>query len=151
MSRPSLTALIREAVTEHPEAHAHKLARIVAERTDASQLQEFYALALEPLVSDIIRMDRNATMNSKQGRSSKVERRRSWWARMLTERVHVGDAKWKPLGDCGVDDLDFCISERRDQVGALLGQIAKYETIRDAVITHGVDTVADLPEMAVEL
>ena len=150
MSRQSLNALVREVVLEYPDAHAHKLARIVSERTDADQLQEFYASALEPMIADRIRQDRNATMNSKQGRSAKVEKRRSWWARMLRERVHCEDG-WKPLGECGIDDLDFCITERREQIGALMGQIGKYEVIRDALVAHGVDTVADLPDGAVEL
>jgi len=66
-------------------------------------------------------------------------------------KVSVGNGKWKPLGECGVDELDYCIAERRDQVGALLGQIAKYEVIRDALVAHGVDTVAELPEGAVQL
>lgn len=151
VSTHSLTALIREVVTENPEAPTRKLARMVAERTSVDDLRDFYATALEPMVQDRIRQDRNATMNSKQGRSPKVERRKSWWARMLRERVHVGESTWKALGECGFDDLEFCISERREQVGALLGQIAKYEVIRDALVAHGVDTVADLPEGAVEL
>jgi hypothetical protein len=138
-------------VLEHPDAHAHKIARLVADGTQPESLHDFYVTALEPLVADRLRLDRNSTMNSKQGRSPKLEQRRSWWARMLRERVHVGEAKWMPLGDCGVTELDFCISERNDQVGALLGQIAKYQTIRDAVISHGVEKVAELPEGAVEL
>jgi len=136
---------------EHPNAHPHKLARLVAERTPDENLNDFYVTALERIVTDQIRFDRNSTMNSKQGRSAKLEQRRSWWARMLREKVHVGESKWIALGDCGVGDLDFCIGERREQVGALLGQIAKYETIRDAVLSHGVETVAELPEGAVEL
>lgn len=150
-TRQSLTTLIRSVADEYPDAHPHKIARLVAERTDSADLQEFYAAALEPLVVDRLRQDRNATLNSKQGRSAKVERRRSWWARVLRERVHVGESKWKPLGDCTVDDLDFCIDERRHQIGALMGQIAKYETIRDAMLVHGADVVAELPEGAVEL
>ena len=151
MSKSELTTLIREVVSQNPEVPVSKLAQMVSERTALDDLREFYARALEPLISDVIRLGRNATMNSKQGRSPKLDRRRTWWARMLQERVHVGEAKWKPLGDCGVAELEFCIGERRDQVGALLGQIAKYEVIRDAVVAHGVATVADLPEGAVEL
>lgn len=151
MSTLSLTALIREVVTENPEAQARKLAQMVAERTSVDDLRDFYAFALEPMVQDQIRQDRNTTMNSKQGRSAKLEQRRSWWARMCAQRVHVGESTWKALGDCGADDLEFCINERREQVGALLGQIAKYEVIRDALAAHGVDTVAELPEGAVEL
>ena len=151
MSRASLTALIREVALGHPDLAPNKIAQLVADSTPHDDVRDFYIIALESLVMDCIRRDRNATMNSKQSRSPKVDRRKSWWARMLRERVHVGNSEWKALGDCGVDDLEYCISERRDQVGALLGQIAKYEVIRDALVAHGVDTVADLPEGAVEL
>lgn len=151
MSKTNLNALIREVVTENPEAQASKLAHMVAERTELDDLRLFYATALEPLVHDVIRQSRNRAMNSPQGRSPKVEERRSWWTRLLAQRVHVGESRWKPLGDCGVDDLEFCIGERRDQVGALLGQIAKFEAIRDALVAAGVERVAELPEGAVEL
>ena len=146
-----LNALIRTAIADNPEAHSHKIACAVAELTAAEDFTDFYVAALERLVSDLIRSGRNATMNSKQGRSPKLEQRRSWWARMLQERVHVGESKWITLGDCGAEELSFCIGERQDQVGALLGQITKYQTLLDAVVAHGVDTVADLPEGAVEL
>ena len=146
-----LNSLIREVASEFPDAHPHKLAKLVAERTEPELMFDFYVVALERLVADRIRLDRNATMNSGKSRSPKLEERRTWWARMLAERVHVGDSKWKPLGDCTVDDIDFCISERNDQVGALLGQIAKFETIRDAMLSHSVVTAAELPDGAVEL
>ena len=150
-TRQLLTALIRSVADENPDAHPHKIARLVAERTDPEELHGFYVVALDGLVADRIRCDRNATLNSRDCRSPKVERRRNWWARTLRERVHVGGSQWKPLGDCTVDDLDFCIDERRQQIGALMGQIAKYETIRDALLAHGADVVAALPEGAVEL
>ena len=70
VSTLSLTALIREVVTENPEAQARKLAQMVAERTSVDDLRDFYAFALEPMVQDQIRQDRNTTMNSKQGRSA---------------------------------------------------------------------------------
>ena len=151
MSRSSLTALIREVAAGHPDLPPDKIAQLVADQTPPADVRDFYILALGSLVMDCIRMDRNATMNSKRSRSPKLEQRRSWWARMLRERVHVGASTWKPLGDCGADDLDFCINERREQVGALQGQIAKFWVIRDALAAHGVDTVAELPEGAVEL
>ena len=147
----SLTDLIRDVAADFPDAHPHKLARLVAERTEADEMFDFYVTALERLVSDRIRSDRNASLNSKQGRSPKVEERRNWWARILRERVYVGEAQYKALGDCTVDDLIFCIGERRDQINALKGQIAKYEVIVAAMDAHGATTVADLPEGAVEL
>lgn len=151
MSSSSLSDLVRQVAAEHPNAHPHKIAILVAELVPEELLRDYLASVLERVVADVLRANRNAALNSKQGRSPKVEQRRSWWQRILRERVHVGDSVWKPLGECGIADFDFCIAEREDQIGALQEQITKYRTIRDAMIAHGVETAADLPEGAVEL
>ena len=147
----TLNDLVREISAEFPDAHPHKLARLVAERTEADDLFDFYVTALERLVGDRIRSERNATLNSRKARSPKLEERRNWWARVLQERVHIGESRYKTLGDCTIDDLLFCITERRDQVNALNGQIAKYEAIAAAMNAHGATTVSELPEGTVEL
>lgn len=151
MSSSSLSDLVRQVAAEHPNAHPHKIAILVAELVPDELLRDYLASVLERVVADVLRANRNAALNSKQGRSPKVEQRRSWWQRILRERVHVGESVWKPLGECGVADFDFCISEREDQIGALEAQIHKYRAIRDAILAHGVETAADLPEGAVEL
>ena len=142
----ALNALIRSIVAEHPEVHAHKIAGMVAEVTPAEKVHEFYSAALEPLVSDLIRSARNTTMNSPKGHSPKREERRTWWAQVLAERVHVGGSKYLTIGECGLAELEYCISERNEKIGALLGQIEKFRKIRDAVVAQGVSTVAELPE-----
>lgn len=147
----ALSELIKAVSAEFPDSHPHKLARLVAERTQPEDMFEFYVAALERLVSDQIRSSRNATLNSKQSRSPKREERKSYWARFLAVRVCVGDSRYKVMADCTVEDLTACISERVDQIGALQGQIVKYEAIRDAVVAHGVATVGELPEGAVVL
>lgn len=147
----TLSDLIRDVTAEHPNSHPHKLARLVAERTDETDLFEFYVTALERLVSDQIRSSRNATLNSSKGRSAKLEERRSWWSRVLRERIYVGDSTYKILADCTTADLTFCITERRDQIGALEGQIVKYQAIIAAMDAHGVITAGELPDGAVEL
>jgi len=147
----NLNNLIREVSTEFPESHPHKLARLVAERTDPDEMFECYVSALERLVADRIRCDRNMTLNSKKGRSPKIEERRNWWKRVMGERLYVGNATYKALGDCTIDNLLFCISERRDQIGALQGQINKYEAIVAAMQKAGATIVRELPEGAVEL
>lgn len=147
----ALYALVREVAASHVGAHPHKLARLVAEATDPSDMLDFYVAALEKVVADMIRTGRNATMNNKQGRSAKLADRVSWWQRMLREQVSVGGGVWKLLGDCTIDDLFYCISERRDQIAAIECQIVKYETIAAAMREHGVDTVGQLPDGAVQL
>lgn len=151
MTTTTLAVLIGEVIAEHADAHPHKIARLVAECTSPDDVHDFYVQALERMVTDMVRKSRNSALASPQGRSPKVEQRRSWWARILRERVHVGESKWKPLGECTVGDLDFCIEERHSQIEALQTQIGKYDTIRAAMLTHGATTVADLPEDAVTL
>lgn len=147
----NLTTLINTVIHEHPQAHAHKIATLVAERVEPEHLLDYLIAALEPMVADRIRLSRNSTMNSKKSRSPKTEERRNWWQRLLREKVHIGDCTWKPLGDCTIENLEYCISERQDQIGAIMGQIAKFEAIADAMRVHGVVTVAELPDTAVEL
>lgn len=150
MSR-TLSDLIRGIGVEFPDAHPHKLARLVAERTDPADLFEFYVTALERLVADRIRLGRNNTLNSKNGRSPKLAERRAWWQRVLAERVHVGESRYKPIAECTLDDFTFCIAERRDQQAALEGQIVKFQTIAAAMEQHGALTAGELPDGAVEL
>jgi len=147
----NLAALINTVITENPDEHPHKLALLVAQATDKDDVFEFYVTALGPMVADRIRLNRNHTMNAKQGRSAKIEERRTWWQRVLLERVHVGKSTYKPIAACTVDDLTYCISERQDQIGALQGQIDKFQTIVNAMIAANVETAGDLPEGSVEL
>lgn len=119
MSSSSLSDLVRQVAAEHPNAHPHKIAILVAELVPDELLRDYLASVLERVVADVLRANRNAALNSKQGRSPKVEQRRSWWQRILRERVHVGDSVWKPLGECGVSDFDFCISERGRSCGTV--------------------------------
>lgn len=151
MKNAKLRELIRDICEQFPNADTHKIARLVAERTEADDMFEFYVIALDRLVQDRIRGDRNATLNSKQGRSPKIEQRKSWWKKVLLERLYVGDATYKALGDCTIDNLLFCINERTNQIGALQGQIDKYQTIVVAMQKAGATTVRDLPEGAVTL
>lgn len=150
--RPSvrLAALIREVAAAHPDVEPNKLAQLVAEATPTDDVAAFYVAALESVVVDKIRGQRNATLNSPQSRSAKVEQRQSWWNRLLAERVAV-EGVWKPLGVCTVDDLGAVIAERQDQIAAIAEQVRKYGVIAAAMVKHGAATVADLPEGAVQL
>lgn len=147
----TLNELIREVVAEYPHSHPHDVARFVAKRTSEDDLLNFYTTAITPMVMNQIRMSRNATLNSKKGRSANVEDIRNWWQRLMKERVHIGDSKYVDFGDCTIENLEFCISERAEQIAALNTQIGKYQVFIDAMVAHGVERVADLPEGAVQL
>ena len=146
-----VSALSREVRADYPDEHPSKIAALMADRVEPQDVSDVLAYLFVGYVHDCIRSDRNAALNSKKGRSPKLEERASWWRRVLDQRVHVGESTFKSLSDCTVDDLIFCIGERRDQVSALQGQILKFELILAALESHGVATVGDLPEGAVEL
>lgn len=146
-----LNHLIRETIANHPTDTAQQIAQLVCELTAPEDLARFYTQALESLVADAIRSHRNSTLNSHSGRSVKLEQRRAWWQRVLQERVHVGNADYKPIGDCTADEIEFCIIERIQQVSRLNEQIRKFEKIRAAMLEHGAATVANLPEGSVQL
>jgi hypothetical protein len=141
--------LVRNTIANHPKDTSQKIARIVAELTTPDDLERFYITALEALVADQIRIHRNTTLNSRAGKSAKLDQRRKWWARVVRERVHVGEHRYKPIGDCTVDDLAFCIAERHEQKTKLDEQITKYETIREAMLEHGAVFARELPDGAV--
>lgn len=146
-----VSGLSRRVRAEHPNEHPHKIAALMADLIEPTDMHRVLAHLFVAYVNDGIRVDRNAALNSKKGRSPKLEERRNWWRRVCNQRVHVGESKFKSLSACTVDDLIFCIGERRDQVSALEGQILKFELILAAMELAGAPTVGDLPEGAVEL
>jgi hypothetical protein len=146
-----ISGLSRQVRADHPDEHPHKIASLMADLVEPNDVHRVLAYLFVGHVNDSIRLDRNAALNSKKGRSPKLDERAAWWRRVLDQRVHVGESKFKSLAACTVDDLIFCIGERRDQVSALEGQIAKFELILAAMESAGAATVGDLPEGAVEL
>lgn len=81
-------------------------------------------------------------------RSAKVEGIRDWWAEMLRSKVHVGETRWLPLGQCGVKELEFAERERRDQADKAIRRARMYLALRQLLDEHQVETVADLPAEA---
>lgn len=83
-------------------------------------------------------------------RSAKVAGIRDWWTEMLAARVHVGESRWKPLGECGVKELEFAERERRAQAERHLTNAKMYLRLRQLLDEHEVSTVAELPSDAVK-
>lgn len=142
-----LNALIRVVVAEHPHADLHELARHVAKMTPEESVMDFYTAALAGTIGEVIGGDRRNALDgpNHKNRSPKLERRRSWWADVLAARVHVGNANWLQIGDCGVDDLKFCIEERRTQIAGFQNQINNFEQLIALMVKHRARKVADLP------
>lgn len=90
------------------------------------------------------------SIDHRPNRSAKVAGIRDWWSDMLASRVHVGDKQWKPLGECGVKELQFAETERRDQAERHLKTAKMYLRLRQLLDEHEVSTVAELPSDAVK-
>jgi hypothetical protein len=148
-----LNTLIRSVAGDHPRADMRELARFVAKMTPPESVTDFYTEALADRVRILLGNDRRDIFDGpdvrpegkSSNRSPKVEQRRSWWADLLASRVHIGKTQWLQLGECGVDELTFCIEERRGQIIGFEKQITNFEHLIMLMVKHGVRKVADLP------
>lgn len=147
-----LRALIREVAADHPHAAPSEIARHVAKLTPADDLIDFYSEALTQICTQLLGHDRRQLMDgpcddttgSKSPNSSKLRERRTWWANLLASRVPVGE-EWKQLGDCTVDDLQFCIDERRAHIAGVEKQINNFEHLIHLMEANGAQIARDLP------
>lgn len=147
--------IIRAAAEEQgAEIDLDVLATAVAERTPKNRLMEFYTYALRQLVADVIRADRQMNLDNAMkdraapppsNRSPKLKDRRDWWAEMLASHVHLGNSLYKALGDCTIDDLEFCVDERELNIRRIQGQVQNYRQLIQLMVKHGARTVAGLP------
>jgi len=64
---------------------------------------------------------------------------------LLRERLHVSEKGWKEFRDCGLDDLVFVITERRQNAARSLAKAGFYERVHEEVAKAGVERVGDLP------
>lgn len=62
MSSSSLSDLVRQVAAEHPNAHPHKIAILVAELVPDELLRDYLASVLERVVADVLRANRNAAL-----------------------------------------------------------------------------------------
>lgn len=154
-----LRDLIRKTAIQHPTAPASELARHVAKLTPADVISEFYEEALRPLVSEVVRTDRNQIISNALSETPPEPpaqpRRRSpkvagisnwWWARMLEQSVSVGHGA-KKMGDCTLEDFDFIIDIRQAQIEADTKKLAEYVRLRDWMVEHNAVTLREAPVM----
>jgi hypothetical protein len=145
-----LNTLIREVADDYPRADPRELARHVAKLTPDESVVDFYVDALIDRIREIIGGNRRNLFDgpdnrSTSNRSPKVEQRRSWWADLLASRVHVGNAEWLQIAECSVDDLKFCIEERRTQIAGYEKQIGNFDRLIRLMRKHKALKVSDLP------
>lgn len=140
-----------------PDLSPRELAKHVAAATRDVDMAAFYEQTLTEYISSMLRTSRNAALNDMCANSTPpVQRRtpnpspklrdmRDGWKKLCAERVHVGASQWKTLGECGAEDLKYCIAEREEHIERVRGQIANYEKLVRLLGEHHVAKVADLP------
>lgn len=147
-----LNQLIRDvAESAADDAGPVEIAQAAIDKAGDELAGQFLLDLVSALVPTILGAQRRGAMGGNGGRSPKLERRRSWWARALQSRVAVGGGEWKRLGDCTVDDLRSCIADRESFISSVRGQIEGYEKLIAAMQEHAADTVGELTAEQVEL
>ena len=150
----NLRELIREVAADmSDESTPHDIAIKVAESVPMNQVKALFVESLGEIVRRVVGFDRQASLTnvvkggtSTPAKSAKLKQRRSWWEAMCESRVHIGKGEWKLIGSCTVDDLQFCIDERQQQIAQLNGQIVNFTALLDALERTGVETVSELAE-----
>lgn len=136
------------------DASPREIASAVVDKLGADALVVFLVDLVADRVLEVLRGQRNAALGRGQGasgRSPKLERRARWWQQMLAAKVHVGGGEWKPLGDCTVDDLRVCVTERKEQIRQTQVQINNYLHLIERMEKHKAKTVAGLDPQQVDL
>lgn len=147
MSTPFSThALIRTVLSETDLVNPREIAEKVAEATPQSELREAYTEALVGSVRNVLSSQRNAALQAvaTADHSPKIAARRDWWSSVLASRIFVGTS-WTTLGQCTADNLSYAAAERRKDAQREIVRAGTYDTLREALATHHVETVADLP------
>ena len=147
-----LRTLVRQVAAQMPDdASPLDIAVAVVASTPDEQIRLFYQDAAVEIVRDIVNQSRQrALSNVGGGGSAKLRQRRDWWQNLLAQRAHVGRGEWKALGDCTVEDLQFCVHERGEQIAAIRSQMVHYETLIEQMKAHGAKVLSDLSREQVE-
>lgn len=148
-----LNELIRDVAQSMPaEATPVEIAAAVIVKI-GDDSERFLLELVTSAVYGVLTASRNQAMNRAGGpsKSPRVQQRRKWWDRFMSERVPVGDSQWKLIADCSKDDLEHVIAVREGQIAALAEQNAKYRKLIDAMDRFSAEKVSDLSPDLVDL
>ncbi len=152
MAEFDLREAVHAVVNDTDLASPREIAAKVAENVPQRHLRAALADALVDYVRD--ELGRMRGRRGRAGRPGSYSPKRAaiadMWRHELRDRIHVGDAQWKLLGDCTYDDLAKAAAERREQARRNAARAAFYENLAELVREHGAATVAELPAEALD-
>ncbi|WP_029926350.1 hypothetical protein [Nocardia otitidiscaviarum] len=122
-----------------------RVREMMAERRNAALSNAFKPRPHEPVTGGSIQVSPKCPPRRPSGRSAKVDQIRDWWADLLASSIHVGDQRWMPLGQCGIDELLFAEQTRRDKAAKEVARAKQYMRLRELLDKYEVATVAELP------
>lgn len=152
----TLRHLVHSVLEQTDLASPEEVAAAVARGVPAKRVRAVLVEALTAYVRTTMQQRRahNPILADEQrtqsARSSKVAAIRDSWASALRDRVHVSDG-WKLLGECTFEDLMFAAAERREHAARNLAKADQFEALASRLESAGVETVADLPESALDV
>lgn len=146
-----LRADIRRVLDATSLVDPGEVADKVAESIPAKALRAALRVTLRSYVRVVMNEQRHSSdsagghTGSVAGRSTKVRAIRDGWQRQLDSRVHVGESKWKFLGDCTYENLQTIAAERDWHVTRNQAWARYYRDLASLLTEHDVATVRDLP------
>jgi hypothetical protein len=143
----NLDRLIDVCATRSGSSDPHEVARLVAKE---DEFVEYVAFQLDSHRDDqVISEDQSPPVVSvrKPVRSAKVTGIREAWKQRLDKLYYAGPGQGqKPLGKFNATELDIFIQIRRNNAEANLGAARTGERLKEALVEHKVEVVADLPD-----
>lgn len=153
-----LNAAIESAVMDSSSHGPHEIAEKVfpsipaselpalAERLLASYVREYLhdRRAANPLLSGT-RATAAPAMRQAPQPSAKLAQRRTYMRAWLRDQIHIGNSKWRPVGECGRDELLYAAQERMTHAERNAAKAALFTALAELLAAHNVATVAKLP------
>jgi hypothetical protein len=149
-----LRDLIRDVVNRRRRSQPDVIAHAVAKKTPDELLFAFYEEALQPLITDVMRHDRNQVINAIRTQRSTgngshpvsanvAAIREVDWSAAFSKRVVTADG-WKEIGDCSADNLDDYATNLRQHAANTIDHAEFYEDLAERIRNAGVATARDL-------
>jgi len=158
VSNFDLQQLVKDVLENSELNDPRDIAAEVSRQTPSKVLREAYEIALVDYVRNVSINNtrsnpiiRGRTPRIKTGSAKRIGIR-DWWQRAMRDRVYIDSNQkiWKPLGDCGFDDLMLAADSRRAKADAINAKADQFERLANLLKEYGVDCVSELPREAID-